>query len=103
MSFDDLLELVHDSAITAFGEVIEINYLSGGSDSVEGIFDANHEEVTAEGAVISTDDPMVTLQLSKLSSTPKQGDLVTARTRQYEVSDVQEDGRGQVKLILVLF
>lgn len=101
MSFKDLTENIHSDAMGFFGEDLVIEYRSGNRQTLSGIFDRNHQVVDLNDVDVSSYAPVATFKLSDLSELPKQGDYIEVRKEYYKVSDVQTDGRGQLKLMLI--
>lgn len=107
----DLDELVLGPTMDVWGEAGQGKpvpvYMPAFGDPFEigGVFDAQYQSVKfSEGAAISTNAPMLGVRLSAFPEgvQPLQSDRVVIRGATYVVSDVNPDGHGWVKLILML-
>ena len=69
--------------------------------SVQGIFQESHIAVDPDtGLPVSTQQPVVGLNLRDLPTKPKAGDFVTARGLDYRIRDVQPDGHTGLTVLL---
>lgn len=105
--------LVIGPCMTAFGEAVA--YVgTAGACTITGIFDEAYVEIAPLGrgdgfaesqgwgspGAITTESPVLGVQLSQFPSPPAQGDTATIRGHGYVVKDVRLDGRGAAKLLL---
>lgn len=93
-----------DRCVAVFGEgegAIVYTHVSGLSYAVNGVFEAQTEEVDPDtGALVLSYRPMVSLRLSLLRELPKQGDTCLIRSKVYQVLTPDFDGQGTVALRL---
>ena len=99
--FDDLVSILHDVGVSTFGRKVIIEFKSGNSQEITGIFDKTPKQFDFDTkTLISSNDPMLSLHKSDLQEKIKIGDFVIVDAIEYEVIDVQEDLRGGIKLML---
>jgi len=103
---DWLTELNHlqDAAQGAFSQPITFRPASGPVTAMRGIFQAEHKEVAFDGGeeVVSSVGPVLEVKLASLPQPVIQGDEFDIAGTTYQVTDVQEDGLGSAKLLLVV-
>lgn len=100
MGFNSLLNSVLNSCQSTFGETVEVEYASGLIELTSGIFENQHLEIDQGGVIVSTSEPVLDLKVNELTEIPQIDDKVWVRNTSYYVNDVQEDGRGTVRLTL---
>ncbi|MCE2577545.1 hypothetical protein LDL36_03300 [Komagataeibacter sp. FNDCR1] len=89
-----------------FGESIVYQPVGGGSCTITGIPDVPYRAAFADQidgltpTNVISDDAVVSVRLSQLPFTPRQGDLLTMRGTLYRVREPQPDGRGGMLLTL---
>ena len=89
--------------MSVFGEPVTYIPAIGIPFGISGVFDeAYHEVDLASGIGITTDMPVLGVQLSMFPAQPRQGDQITV-TRlgaTFVVKEVRPDGHGWAKLML---
>lgn len=101
MSFGDLTAQVHAQIQSTFGETIVYEPLSGGSFSIEGVFNDRYTGVDpATEQLVTSVQPTLGVKLSDLAAPPAKGDFVTIRNVKYRIREIQEDGEGWINLFL---
>ena len=88
---------------SVFGEPITFLPAVGAPVAATGVFDeAYHEVDLAGGMAVTTEHPVLGIQVSAFPSLPLQGDRVTiaSRGKTYVIREVQIDGHGAAKLLL---
>lgn len=98
------------AGVRAFGENLDadgipkITYTHTGQGltyQVDGIFEATTMKIDLDtGAEVMSHEPRVGFPLSVLQATPREGDIVTIRSRPYKVVELSFDGQGTVTLRL---
>mgnify|MGYP005989024993 CR=1 FL=1 len=84
-----------------FGEKVIYYPCSGGSYSIEAIFDNNYEIVDPETEnVVSSNHPMIGVNLNDLNFELKTNDMVQVRNLKYKITEIREDGQGGASLFL---
>ena len=87
---------VLDAGLRVFGE--DVLYTAPGASSgetVRGVFDAAHEEVSIDAGVpVSSVSPMVGVKLAAFTTPPVQGGTFRIQGTDYAVVDVRPDGQG---------
>ena len=106
-----LAALAQDACQTVFGRDWTVSYTPAGKSAAALTcisFDPAHEQIEMQGEMpVSAVRPVLDVQLSDFvaawgaGTEPKQHDLVTIDGTDYEVTDVQPDGHGAAKLVLV--
>lgn len=111
----DWSAVVTGPCLAVFGE--PVTYLSavGGQFQITGVFDEAYLELTPMGrgpglaseafafgspGAISTEMPVLGVQMSQFPIPPAQGDQLTVRGNTYAVKEVRPDGHGAAKLLL---
>lgn len=101
VDFDDL---VLAPLIGVFGESALYAPARGAPVTLTGIFDEAARTLTfEEGAAVSSTRQLLGVRLADfpVGVTPAQGDRVTLRGAVYQVADVEPDGMGFAKLVLL--
>lgn len=96
-------QVVIGPTVAVFGEAITYLPAAGGSLSITGVFDEAYSDVDlAGGTAVTTDSPVLGVQLSQFPATPAQGDQLTVmRTATtYVIREVRPDGHGSARLLL---
>ena len=106
-----LAALAQDACQTVFGRDWTVSYTPAGEIAATLTcisFDPAHEQIEMQAEMpVATTRPVLDVQISDFVAEwgagvgPKQGDLVTIDAVAYEVTDVQPDGHGASKLVLV--
>lgn len=92
-----------DACKRSFGESVLYTTDAGDGDQIEitAIVDQAFEVVDPNtGAYIISEQPIIGIKDDDLPSAPQKGDLVTARSTDYQVIEVQKDGQAGSKLLL---
>ena len=91
-----------DAGLRVFGE--DVTYTAPGASSgetVRGVFDAAHEEVSLDAGVpVSSVRPMIGVKLDAFSTPPVQEGTFLIRGKTYSVVDVRPDGQGGAEIPL---
>lgn len=102
MGWPSLVEQMDRACLKSMGVAIQyVPALGAAVDLEHAIFDASYIRVDAGQAGVSSATPMVFVRLSDLPSDPAQDDpnvIVDGVT--YQVTEIQKDGQGGVRLIL---
>jgi len=99
--FLSLVKKVQRGSLEHLGESVRYLSQSGGSVTVQGIFDNTAIQVDPETEVtVSSNNPRCDVKLSDLPAEPREGDRLIARNTTYKVYDTLEDGLGMVSLLL---
>ena len=97
-----LASLVNTATSNIFGSNHTIYYANNSSVSVESIFYKNFELVEMqEGIQISSFVPALEVQASLFTVLPKQNDRAQIGNTTYTIRDVQPNGLGLLRLILI--
>lgn len=95
--------LVLGPCMATFGEPVTYTPAAGVAFAITGVFDAQYADVVvADGLPITSNMPVLGVQLSQFATSPQQGDTLTiASTSQtFVVKEVRPDGHGSAKLML---
>ena len=106
-----LAALAQDACQSVFGTDWTVSYTPAGELAAALVpisFDPAYEQLEMQGQVaVSAIKPVLDVQFADFvtlwgaGTVPAQGDLVTIDGTDYEVTDVQPDGHGAAKLVLV--
>lgn len=90
------------SAVTkTFGDEMTFSPKGGTPVQINGVFDFEHEAVDPETqAIISVQQPVVTVRIADLPREPKRGDRFVIKSVSYDVRDVRPDGHGAALVLL---
>ena len=98
-----LLDRLQSDAQTAFSQAITFRPLVGVQEEGRGIFEAQHEVVELRGeAEVSALRPVLEIKASDFAQPVVQGDQWDIASVAYEVTDVQETGKGSTVLMLMV-
>lgn len=101
VDFRDRVDKLLKVATRTFGEDVTFMPRVGGLYVIKGIFDNDYEAIDPDTEeVISSNQPMVGINLHSLDVSPKQGDKFRVRNLTYKVIDVREDGQGGASCFL---
>ena len=85
----------------AFGECIQYYPKTGGTYSIQGIFNNEHEAIDPETEqLVSSQQPVLGVNLNDLDFEMKVSDQVKIRNLMFRVIEVREDGQGGAQLLL---
>lgn len=99
--FRDRVDKLLATATKTFGEDVLLMPKSGGNYFIKGIFDNEYEAIDPDTEqVISSNQPVLGINLHSLSTTPLTGDKIKIRNLTYRIYDVREDGQGGANLFL---
>lgn len=102
MSFASAIAAAAPALKSTFGQAMTYTAPGGEAQSVRAVFDAAHQVVNLDGEVpVSGTQPVLDVWLADLDPTPVRNGIVVVAGTSYRVSDVQPDGNGWAKLILV--
>ena len=105
MTWTETVGRMQDDVLHIFAETVTYDPKDSASFQIEADFHRPHELVDLDGAVpITGTKPSIWLKLSDFPGgvEPKQQDEITRSNGEtYEVSDVQPDGHGMTKLMLI--
>lgn len=111
----DWSNLVLGPCIDTFGQVCTYSPIAAMPFAITAIFDSAYLELTPMGrgpgldsemmsyglpGAISTEMPVLGVQLSQFPQPPLQGDVVTIGTDTFQVKEVRADSKGGAKLLL---
>lgn len=89
--------------VGVFGEPCTFMPIVGTPYPVSGVFDEEYHAVDlADGMGMTTDMPVLGVQISQFAAQPKQGDqvFIARLNATYVVKEVRPDGHGAAKLML---
>ncbi len=99
--FRDRVDRLLNHCTKTFGEDVILLPKRGGRYEIRGIFDNEHVGIDPDTEqVISTQQPILGINLHKISIRPRSGDVVKIRNLNYRVIEIREDGQGGASLIL---
>ena len=105
MSWTETVGRMQDDVLDIFAEMVTYDPKDSAPFQVEADFHRPHELIDLDGAVpVTGTRPFLWVKLSDFPAgvDPKQQDGVTRSNGEtYEVSDVQPDGHGMAKLMLI--
>ncbi len=97
---NDLANRALKAGIRVMGEPVTLTR-SSNSYSLNGVFQESFKVIDPNtGMPVNSNQPVLGLNLSDLTITPRRGDSVTIRSVNYRVRDIQEDGHTGVTLLL---
>lgn len=104
MPFSDAIKQAQRVVGDTFGEMV--SYLADGEGaavSVPGVFSFAHVALKSSVAnlEVSSEYPVLCVDLSDLPAAPRRGDVLTIRGDNYRIVESQPDGYGNTKLILM--
>lgn len=103
MGWPDLAAAAHDASLSAFGESVTLRLAGQPEVTVQGIFTARYQPVTApQNLSVSSSSPAVGVRDADLPAAPERGDQVDLRGTTYQVHDIHPDGEGWSRLLLHL-
>lgn len=95
------LDLALQGGLRHFAGPVTYRPATGGSFSVDGVWEAAHKELDLGGeTVVSTVSPALGVRLVDFPVEPLVGDQFDREGNTYEIDDVQPDGQGGAKLIV---
>ena len=99
--WQSMTRAVLGASMSTFGELVTLRPAREYQQDVQGIFRAQHSEISLGDGAISSAMPELDLRAADVVGPPmKQGEEVLVRDVRYRVDDVQPDGEGGVKLKL---
>ena len=99
--FKDLAGDILDHAKDCLGEAVTYKYKSGGQTKIRGIFDNAHIAVDPNtDQFVSSQQPILGIKLNDLKQPPAKGDTIIIGSKEYRVTDSQEDGVAGSSLFL---
>lgn len=101
VDFRDRVDRVLQKCTRILGESVTYYPKRGGSYCINGVFDNEYETVDPETEqVISSNSPVLGVNLNDLKFEMKIEDQVKVRNLMYKVVEVREDGQGGASLFL---
>jgi hypothetical protein len=101
MNFPGMMDRMLGRVVRVLGEPITYKRGTAIYANVPGVFQSAHAMVDPDtGMGVQSNQPIVGVRLSDLPITPKVGDRVIVRGREYRVAETQEDGNAGVTLVL---
>lgn len=101
VDFRDRVDRILDASLRNFGEEIILLPQAGGRKKIRGIFDNEFEIIDPDTEqTISSNQPVVGVNLHNIRTDPKVGDQVKIRNLLFRIYDVREDGQGGAQLFL---
>jgi len=101
IDFRDRVDKILQSCTSVFGEDVLLLPNKGGRYKIKGIFDNDYEAIDADTEqLISSNQPVLGINLHRIKIHPKAGDKVKIRNLTYSIIDVREDGQGGASLFL---
>jgi hypothetical protein len=101
IDFRDRVNKLLKTATKVFGEEIILMPKKGGQYKIKGIFDNEYQAIDPDTEeIISSNQPVLGVNLHELKIEPQNGDLIRIRNLIYKIIDVREDGQGGASLFL---
>tara|TARA_E500000331_G_scaffold102530_1_gene99379 strand:+ start:1606 stop:1926 length:321 start_codon:yes stop_codon:yes gene_type:complete len=97
---NDLANRALKAGIRVMGEPITLTR-SSTVYSIKGVFQESFMSIDPRtGMPVNSAQPILGINSQDLSIEPKRGDLITARSVDYRIRDIQEDGHTGITLLL---
>lgn len=101
VDFRERVDKLLNVATRNFGEDVTLLPKSGGRYIIKGIFDNEYEAIDPDTEqLISSQQPILGINLHGLKKDPNAGDQVKIRNLFYNIIEVREDGHGGATLYL---